>query len=72
MIEQRHHIERLAVLEQKFQHLEDQMQGMSSKVDEMHEVLLQAKGLKMVFVLLATAAAGVFGAIGHWLLAKLG
>jgi hypothetical protein len=71
MIE-RHPNERLAVLEQKFEHLEDQMQSMARKVDEMHAVLLQAKGFKTVFIVLGTTVAGAFGAIGHWLLAKFG
>lgn len=71
-MQERHPNERLAVLEQKFEHLEDQMQSMSRKVDEMHAVLLQAKGFKTIFIVLGTTIAGVFGAVAHWLLGKLG
>ena len=71
MIE-RHPNERLAVLEQKFEHLEDQMQSMARKVDEMHSVLLQAKGFKIPFVVIGTAIAGAMGAISHWIVGKFG
>ena len=67
-----HPNERLAVLEQKFKHLDAQMDTMARKVDEMHSVLLQAKGFKIPFVVMGTMVAGGMGAVSHWLLGKLG
>ena len=37
--------ERLAVLEQKVSHMEAELGRMSAKVDEMHTILLQARGV---------------------------
>lgn len=67
-----HHIERLAALEAKFQHLEDHMEGMSRKVDEMHRVLLQAQGFRMPFIVLGTVMISSVGALSAWLLTKFG
>lgn len=64
--------ERLAVLELKVEHMESEVDRMSKKVDEMHAILLQAKGFRMPFVILGTVAMGGVGAIAHWLLAKIG
>jgi len=72
VIERPNNIERLAVLEQQFKHLDDQVDAMSRKVTEMHEILLQARGLRIVFILLGTAAAGMIGAVSHWFLGKFG
>ena len=38
--------ERLAVLEQKVSHMEEELDRMSAKVDEMHAILLQARGVR--------------------------
>lgn len=64
--------ERLAVLEQKVEHMETQVERMSTKVDQMHEILLQAKGVKIILVLMGTAAISTLGAVAHWAFTKLG
>jgi hypothetical protein len=48
--------ERMAVLETKVQHLSEQLEDTHKKVDEMHAVLLQAKGAR--WAILAMAAVG--------------
>jgi hypothetical protein len=37
--------ERLAILEQKVSHMDEELDRMSAKVDEMHAILLQARGV---------------------------
>ncbi len=57
---------RIAVLEANQRHFETKMDKMSSKVDEMHEVLLQARGARWAILGVASLAgflAGKFGAI---------
>lgn len=56
--------ERIAVLEANFKHAEIKIDKMSGKVDEMHELLLQAKGARYVVVFAA--------AVGGFLASKLG
>lgn len=48
--------ERMAIIETKVQHLSDQLEDTHRKVDEMHAVLLQAKGAR--WAILAMAALG--------------
>jgi hypothetical protein len=38
--------ERLAILEQKVSHMEEELDRMAAKVDEMHAILLQARGVR--------------------------
>lgn len=47
---------RIAVLETNQRHLEDKLDKMSSKVDEMHEVLLQARGARWAILGVASLA----------------
>jgi len=42
--------ERLAVLEQKVSHMEAELGRMSAKVDEMHAVLMQARGVRWAII----------------------
>lgn len=42
--------ERIAVLEANQRHMERKIDQMASKVDEMHEVLLQARGARWAIV----------------------
>jgi hypothetical protein len=49
--------ERAAVLEERFDHLEKRFEKVEGKVDEIHNVLLQAKGARW-------AVLGVAGLIG--------
>lgn len=69
---ERHPNERLAVLEHKVAHMETTVDRVETKVDEIHDVLLQAKGFKMPFVILGTVLIGTIGAVATWLLSKLG
>ena len=46
MTARRPQTERLAVLEQKVSHMEAELGRMSAKVDEMHAVLMQARGVR--------------------------
>ena len=45
--------ERLAVLEQKVSHMEAELGRMSAKVDEMHAVLMQARGVRWAIIAVA-------------------
>ena len=51
--------ERLAVLEQKVSHMEEELDRMSAKVDEMHAILLQARGVRWAII----AVSGLVGFI---------
>jgi len=48
---------RIAVLETRHDHLEERIKKMSDQVDEMHSVLLQAKGARWAIL----AVAGLSG-----------
>jgi hypothetical protein len=61
--------ERLAILEQKVSHVETGLGKMSAKVDEMHAILLQAKGVRWT-VIAVSALVGFLTGISHWLIAK--
>jgi hypothetical protein len=59
--------ERVAVLEQKVFRGETELARMSAKVDEMHAVLMQVKGVRWA----VAAVAGLVGfVISQWLMAK--
>ena len=59
--------ERLAILEQKVSHVETELGRMSAKVDEMHAILLQAKGVRWA-VIAVSGLVGFLTGIPHWLL----
>jgi hypothetical protein len=61
--------ERLAALEQRTSHIEDELTRISAKVDEMHAVLMQAKGVRWAVVAVAGVVGFVTG-VSHWLIAK--
>ena len=59
--------ERLAILEQKVSHMEEELDRMAAKVDEMHAILLQARGVRWAII----ACSGWWGLsralrIGWW------
>lgn len=56
--------ERIARLETRIEHLTDTLDKMSGKVDELHALLLQAKGARWMIVGIATAAGFVSGKLG--------
>jgi hypothetical protein len=61
--------ERLAILEQKVSHVESELSRMSAKVDEMHAILLQAKGVRWA-VIAVSGLVGFLTGISHWLISK--
>jgi hypothetical protein len=65
----RSHNERLAVLEQKVSHMETQVARMSGKVDEMHAILLQARGVRWA-IIAVSGLVGFLAGLSHWLLTK--
>jgi multidrug resistance efflux pump len=62
--------ERLAALEEKVKNIEDDVREMRGKVDEMHAVLLQAKGARWAIVAVA-GCAGFLAGFAHRLPALL-
>ena len=62
-------VERVAVLEQKVMRVETELVRMSTKVDEMHAVLMQAKGVRWAIVAVAAVVGFVTG-ISQWLMAR--
>ena len=65
----RAHNERLAMLEQKVSHMEAELGRMSGKVDEMHAILLQARGVRWAIIAVSGLVGCVIG-ISHWIIAK--
>jgi hypothetical protein len=61
--------ERLAIVEQKVSHVEEQLDKMSAKVNEMHAILLQAKGVRWA-VIVVSGLVGFVTGISHWLISK--
>ncbi len=53
MTARRSQSERLAILEQQVSHMEAELERMSGKVDEMHAILLQARGVRWAIIALA-------------------
>ena len=62
--------ERLAVLEQKVSHMEEELDRMSAKVDEMHAILLQAKGVRWA-IIVVSGLVGFLAGLSHWLISKV-
>ena len=62
--------ERLAVLEQKVSHMEEELDRMSAKVDEMHAILLQAKGVRWAIIAVSGLVGFLIG-LSHWLISKV-
>ena len=60
--------ERLAVLELKLEHLEIGLNKMETKVDEMHAMLLQARGFKWALIAFASVVGFFSGLIAPLLL----
>jgi hypothetical protein len=65
----RSHNERLAMLEQKVSHMEAELGKMSTKVDEMHAILLQARGVRWAIIAVSGLVGFLIG-ISHWLIAR--
>ena len=62
--------ERLAVLEQKVSHMEEELDRMSAKVDEMHAILLQARGVRWA-IIAVSGLVGFLAGLSHWLISKV-
>src|SRR5262245_55820501 len=62
--------ERLAVLEQQVSHMEAELERMSAKVDEMHAILLQARGVRWAIIVLA-GLVGFLAGLSHWVIARV-
>ena len=61
--------ERVAVLEQKVFRGETELARMSAKVDEMHAILLQARGVRWA-IIAVSGLVGFLAGISHWLISK--
>jgi hypothetical protein len=61
--------ERLAILEQKVSHMEVGLGKMSAKVDEMHAILLQARGVRWA-VIAVSGLVGFLVGISHWFISR--
>lgn len=55
--------ERIAVLETRYDHLEEKLNDIDKKVDEMHAILLQARGVRWVLLGAAMLAGFLAGII---------
>jgi hypothetical protein len=64
-----HPNERLVIVEQKVSHMEAELEKVSVKVDEMHAILLQAKGVRWA-VIAVSGLVGFLAGVSHWLIAK--
>ena len=64
-----HPNERLAIVEQKVSHMEAELDKVSVKVDEMHAILLQARGVRWA-VIAVSGLVGFLAGISHWLIGK--
>jgi len=62
--------ERLAVLEQKVSHMEEELDRMSAKVDEMHAILLQARGVRWA-IIAVSGLVGFLAGLSHWFISKV-
>jgi hypothetical protein len=65
-----HPNERLAVLEQKVSHMEAELDRMSAKVDEIHAILMQARGVRWA-VITVSGIVGFLAGISHWVVSRL-
>lgn len=64
--------ERMAVLEANHKHASDKLDKMSEKVDEMHELLLQAKGARWAILAVSGFTGLLAGKFGGFLAAMGG
>jgi hypothetical protein len=69
MTARRSQSELLAILEQQVSHMEAELERMSGKVDEMHAILLQARGVRWAIIALA-GLVGFLAGLSHWVIAK--
>lgn len=58
---------RLAVLEERMRHLEQKYDRTAQQVDEMHAILLQARGVKYAIWVAASFAVFISGIAGWFL-----
>jgi hypothetical protein len=70
MTARRSQSERLAILEQKVSHMEAELARMSGKVDEMHAILLKARGVRWAIIAVA-GVVGFLAGISHWVIARV-
>ena len=70
MTARRSQSERLAVLEQKVSHMEAELGRMSGKVDEMHAILLKARGVRWAIIAVA-GLVGFLAGLSHWVIARV-
>lgn len=61
--------ERLVILEQTVSHMEAELDKISAKVDEMHAILLQARGVRWA-VIAVSGLVGFLTGLSHWLISK--
>jgi hypothetical protein len=61
--------ERLVILEQKVSHMEEELDKISAKVDEMHAILLQARGVRWA-IIAVSGLVGFLTGLSHWLISK--
>lgn len=59
--------ERIATLEADFRHMSGQLDEMVTKVSDMHDLLMQAKGAKYIIVGTAAIAGMITGFATKWL-----
>jgi hypothetical protein len=64
-----HPNERLAIVEQKVSHMEAELDKVALKVDEMHAILLQAKGVRWA-VIAVSGVVGFLAGVAHWVIGK--
>jgi hypothetical protein len=58
------------VLEQKVSHMEEELARMASKVDDMHAILLQARGVRWAIIAVA-GLVGFLAGLSHWIVARV-
>jgi hypothetical protein len=50
--------------------MEEELDRMSAKVDEMHAILLQAKGVRWA-IIAVSGLVGFLAGLSHWLISKV-
>lgn len=63
--------ERLAALEIRASHIESKLDKMETQVDEMHAILMQARGFRWALMVFIGAISFVTGSILPWVVHKL-
>ena len=61
---------RLTTVEVEQRQLRKEVHELTTTVKEIRDVLVQAKGFKIPFVVLGTFLIGSAGAVTHWILSK--